>query len=380
MTSDTTLIADRVGPVVIARDNVTLDCAGHSVTGTGRDMGIVADGRTGITVRNCDVSGFATGFWIASTEESRFEGNASHDNVVPGGKPAGWNLGAGMWITSSNGNEFVANRVFDNPGDGFDFMQSSANSVVENVASGNAMAGVYVGKSADGNIFERNVVERNVRGGFLLSSNSDTTATGNVARDNGDTGFSINDAARGRYEGNQATGNAGSGFWISDGSTGVELASNHAEANVGSGFNVNTGSTDNRLVGNTAIGNDFTGIIVTTESTGNYLSDNWAIGNLRGFGVSLGAYANTLERNTARDNGPGCESLCGGFILYQTSGNVLRQNVSVANTGHGYGLHEAVANTLISNAACDNSDGNSFEDALSSGNSWSADSFCEPTP
>src|SRR5262245_26952371 len=80
VTSNTLLSADWVGNVVIVRDGVTLDCDGHRIVGSGTGRGVVVDGRSGVTVRNCDVSKFGTGFFVANASASTFEANRSHDN------------------------------------------------------------------------------------------------------------------------------------------------------------------------------------------------------------------------------------------------------------------------------------------------------------
>ena len=55
--SNTTLTEDHDGNIVIEADNVTLDCVGHTITGPG-DNGIFFQFRTGVTVKNCRVTGF----------------------------------------------------------------------------------------------------------------------------------------------------------------------------------------------------------------------------------------------------------------------------------------------------------------------------------
>jgi hypothetical protein len=61
ITSTTTLTEDQVGNIVIDASGITLDCAGHRVIGSGGPTGILLDGRTNVTVKNCQVSGFFDG-------------------------------------------------------------------------------------------------------------------------------------------------------------------------------------------------------------------------------------------------------------------------------------------------------------------------------
>ena len=74
--SDTTLTTGVPGGIVIAADDVTLDCAGHVVSG-GR--AIQLDGRSGVTIQNCVADGFAIGI-----ELTRSSGNTIASNTLYG--------------------------------------------------------------------------------------------------------------------------------------------------------------------------------------------------------------------------------------------------------------------------------------------------------
>ena len=62
ITGSTTLTDDHHGNVVVAADDVTLDCDGHTIKGSGTGVGASKDGRVGVTVLNCNVLGFLVGF------------------------------------------------------------------------------------------------------------------------------------------------------------------------------------------------------------------------------------------------------------------------------------------------------------------------------
>ena len=55
--SGRTLTEDHEGGFVIVEDHVTLDCDGHRIY-AGREDGVVIEGRTGVTVKNCVIEGF----------------------------------------------------------------------------------------------------------------------------------------------------------------------------------------------------------------------------------------------------------------------------------------------------------------------------------
>ena len=81
---DTTLVEDHDGNIVIGEDGVTLDCAGHTITGSGNGNGILLPGREGVTVRNCHVTGFDLGIFLDWSSGSTIESNLSWDNAYDG--------------------------------------------------------------------------------------------------------------------------------------------------------------------------------------------------------------------------------------------------------------------------------------------------------
>src|SRR5947208_2387617 len=80
ITANTTLTADHQGPVVIGADGITLDCAGHTVSGSGSGIGIVLTGRTGVIVQNCDVTGFYLGIYLDGATNNVLLGNEAASN------------------------------------------------------------------------------------------------------------------------------------------------------------------------------------------------------------------------------------------------------------------------------------------------------------
>ena len=83
ITSDTKLTEDHVGNIVVAADNVSLDCAGHSVTGPGSGFGIYSE-RSGVSISRCSVSGFELGIFLVASSNSAVTGNTAFDNTNQG--------------------------------------------------------------------------------------------------------------------------------------------------------------------------------------------------------------------------------------------------------------------------------------------------------
>ena len=81
LTSDTTLSEDHTGPIIIASNDITLDCGGHTVSGSFPDTGILVEGRTGVTVKNCHVAGFAAGIRLRGAYQNTLASNLLVSNT-----------------------------------------------------------------------------------------------------------------------------------------------------------------------------------------------------------------------------------------------------------------------------------------------------------
>ncbi len=75
ITADTTLTEDQNGNIIIAANDVTLDCNGHIVNGTGVGNGILLERRTNVTVKNCFVTNFERGFFLNNSVGNTFVKN-----------------------------------------------------------------------------------------------------------------------------------------------------------------------------------------------------------------------------------------------------------------------------------------------------------------
>jgi parallel beta-helix repeat protein len=89
--TDTTLSAN-VGPclgdgLVISRSGVTLDCAGHTISGTGTNdtsLGINLTVIGEATVKNRSVTEFRYGFYLVGSHSSTLTGNIANKNRMCG--------------------------------------------------------------------------------------------------------------------------------------------------------------------------------------------------------------------------------------------------------------------------------------------------------
>ncbi len=188
ISTDTVLTEDHYGYVIIDTDGVTLDCEDFRVQGDGTGIGILMDGRSGVTVTRCVVSGFSEGIVFENSHDSRLVVNTVSEN-----------LASGIRFHASHHNEVTRNRVTDNQsgallgataliiGQG-----SSDNTVSFNTVTGNESTGIVVADpGSDRNRIVANVSSYNGGHGFDVITVRFSTFRGNIAVDNGDAGFHV---------------------------------------------------------------------------------------------------------------------------------------------------------------------------------------------
>jgi parallel beta-helix repeat protein len=209
LTGDLNCGTSTAAGIKIGANGITLDCNGHTITGSGGPYGISLVGRTGVTVENCYVSHWANGFTLGSSS-TLVKCTASSN-------------GYGFVLSGSDSNTLMGDLASNNFGDGFLLMASSS-----------------------GNTLRSNTAEGNFHG-FSLESSNGNVLTGNTANSNG------------------ASGN-GYGFYVSSSSSNT-LSSNKAISN-GYGFYVSTGSSGNTISGNAANSNQRYGYYDQTSGSG----------------------------------------------------------------------------------------------------------------
>jgi len=151
ITTDTTLTEDYFNTtIVIGADGVTLDGDGHTIVGPGLDVdfigdpnmdtnkdpywmeelnvpaGILLEGRTGVTVKNCRVTDFVYGFFLNGSSGNTLQGNTANNNRL------------GFMLDWSDGNILRGNTANNNTHAGFHVTFSSSNNTLTgNIASNN---------------------------------------------------------------------------------------------------------------------------------------------------------------------------------------------------------------------------------------------------
>jgi parallel beta-helix repeat protein len=190
ITADTTLTADRKGPIVIAADNVTLDCDHHSVTGSPKEIGIRAVGRIGVTIKGCNVSGFGEGIVLESSSQSTLAENTVSGSTI-----------TGIRLTDADRNRLSGNYVTHTHGkapfsSGLVLASSSRNRLDFNTVEDSDAAGVLLDEDTQSNDLVGNVSFLNGGAGFEVVAATSNNFLRNTATRNGDSGFVLREQAK----------------------------------------------------------------------------------------------------------------------------------------------------------------------------------------
>ncbi|MCH9648136.1 MAG: right-handed parallel beta-helix repeat-containing protein [Deltaproteobacteria bacterium] len=166
--TSTTLVGPAIcagdGPTIGA-DDITLDCNGFTITGSGGGTGIQLNGRTGVIVENCTVANFAVGFRLMGSSSNYLTNNIAINNTSVGN-------GAFQLSGGSDGNVLEKNQAQNNAGRGFAVINSIGNMLIENVAVANGFRGIDL-IDADGNALVRNNASQNFSAGVVIQGTSD---------------------------------------------------------------------------------------------------------------------------------------------------------------------------------------------------------------
>lgn len=294
---DTTLTEDHLGGIAIKEPNVTLDCDGFSIIEnhvSEEGVGVLIEGLTGVSVKNCTVEGFDTGVHIAASSDIDVKNTISLSNVYGffvGGFHPDFPWYESHHVTLMN-NTASGATIFE----GIGFLVEGGHDITlkNNLSTGNWDNGFRVRGPANGNLLVNNRAESNGSHGFEVHGYFDEgTGTAYEATDN-------------VLRGNIAVGNGaihgGGGFQIGAYTTMNTVMANHASKNRWSGFSLVEGANKNTLVKNHAFDNEAWGFLVYEHSTENNLVANLSMRNGVGSFLGEGSSGNVLESNLLCNN------------------------------------------------------------------------------
>ncbi|MFC7155276.1 right-handed parallel beta-helix repeat-containing protein [Halomarina halobia] len=206
--------------LTITADDVTLDGAGHELSGNGTGTGVVVGGEN-VTVRNVTATGFDAGADLDGQNSSVVESTFSANRV-------------GVTVTTPRNATLSNNTVVGNAGDGVNVLLGSVtldgNRLADNGGYGLATA------PGEATTLIDNVVENNSKGGLLFASGTPTLRD-NQVRDNGGDGVFLDEVSGATLANNTVTGNDGVGLAVAE-STDVGLFATNLSNNAGDGIRV----------------------------------------------------------------------------------------------------------------------------------------------
>lgn len=140
ISEDTVLDYDITGSVEITTDNITLDCDGHSITGSGGGYGIYLKDKSGVTIKNCSANNFHHDIYLYNSSNNVFFNN----------------------IVTNKYNKYAS---------GIYFYNSSNNTLIDNTAISNGGFGIYLYRSGDTTLINNTMTDN--QHNFDISGTSD---------------------------------------------------------------------------------------------------------------------------------------------------------------------------------------------------------------
>jgi parallel beta-helix repeat protein len=346
------LVNCRGDGLVIGAGHITVDLAGHSITGvnTRGSEGIADDGHAGVRIQNGTIARFfLNGVGLRNASHSAVANLTIRGIGAGGAEP---DTSAGVLVKNSPFSSVVASTVTNDvsafQSDGVDVLSSGWSTIRGNVIARNAWNGMFVLSSPSTSVIG-NVLQRNKNEGFELNAGSDhSVVSGNRAANNVSSGLVVGAVSGVRIENNTLSGNPESGLFLFD-LHGALISHNHATGN-GAGIDLEGGqhgSTNNQLANNDVNRNVFVGLVIENAANHNLVTANTANNNQGAPGEGGGIIVASANGNTLRAN-QAIGNLDVGIGIFDgnpgdTKRNVLTRNTAVGNHAHGM---DAVAGTI----------------------------------
>lgn len=187
------------GCLNISANNITLDCQGHWINGTGKTYtyGVYNNEHDGVTVKNCKIAGLDHAiYWHVSADYGVISSNTLNSNDGSGvsldfnctNNRINDNIvsdnGAGIVLTFNCDNNNITGNTIRNSGDSGVYLGSNSNkNTITNQQCVNNFFGIYI----DAESHENNVVNNNIQGGqsgiILHSASKNNEVRGNTIAD-----------------------------------------------------------------------------------------------------------------------------------------------------------------------------------------------------
>jgi len=256
--------------IIILRDNIIIDGAGHTLTGTqaplysGASKGIYSTGRSNVTIENMIITTFSYGIEFDFSSGNSVSGN----NITA-------NKDGGILLYYSFDNSVGGNNITNN-GDGLDLYSSSSyNSVSGNNIAANYNDGVHLYSSSNNNsVSGNNITANNIYGISLDSSNNNSVSGNNIA--NNGHGMALGSSSDNSVSGNNITASEYEGIWLDTSSNNNSVSGNNITARNLVGIYLSALSNNNSVSANNIANNLYGGIFFDSSSNNSIVGNNIA--------------------------------------------------------------------------------------------------------
>jgi parallel beta-helix repeat protein len=203
---------------IVGATNVTLDCQGYRLTGTGSGNGIWVDYTSvAVVIRNCDIYSFENGMYYTGhggvVEYNKLVDNTRGIRLSHGvDNDIRWNTGndnsLGMYIDLSNNNDIYEN-TFHRSEHGLYCHRGAGNYIIENQLNLNNGRGLWFYGTCNNNFIWQNTANLNNNGFYIQSGSSGNDFYKNVLNRNGARGIfdGAGGATQNTYEDNVCKNN-----------------------------------------------------------------------------------------------------------------------------------------------------------------------------
>jgi parallel beta-helix repeat protein len=167
----------------IGADNLTLDGAGHQITGNATGNGIEATGKNKVALKNLTIENFTNGIYFKNSNNCTIRNCTTNNNM-------GIGIARGIYLSESNHNTIEESSANANDFMGIYLEKSNNNNITENTANSNGNYGIVLWSHSYNNVVTNNTASQNDRGVTLGYSNTNLISNNSI-RDNSAYGIEL---------------------------------------------------------------------------------------------------------------------------------------------------------------------------------------------
>ncbi|MCX6770838.1 MAG: right-handed parallel beta-helix repeat-containing protein [Candidatus Micrarchaeota archaeon] len=312
------------GIYIDGASNAKVDCQGGSIIGANASStyGVYTD-QANTTVKNCQVSSFATGIYFnGATNGTISATSASTTRALSG------NDGYGIYIyNGASYNSLAGSNGTSANGYGIALFSGSNYNNITICAGMGASAGIRLDASSNNNTISNSTGASAAGHGIILSSSSNNTLSGS----------------------NGTSSGSGYGIWL-NASLGSRLSGVQGAAGSNCSIAIEQGS-GNSVMGSTGNSSSGSGICLTGSSN-NTISNSSGISGGSGYGISISSGSNNSLARVSAGSSTG-----GGISISGSSGADVECSGSAITGGNAagtYGIYTTSANTTASGCMISN--------------------------